>query len=74
MSSKGPYGKAGKFQGLESERNTDDGNHQKKAGYYVFNGDYESAKNKPDKVANKVHRDFLLQGKNYLITPVSKVS
>lgn len=53
--SKRPQCKYRQLHCLKSERNADDGNHHDHAGYGIFNGDHQTAKDYPYYVEKNIH-------------------
>lgn len=51
LRAKGPQGQKSELQRLQTEGNSNDGDHHSQACHEIFNGDFDAAKHKPNDIA-----------------------
>ena len=51
LRAKGPQSQESELQRLQTEGDSDDGDHHSQAGHKIFNGDFNAAKHKPNDIA-----------------------
>lgn len=51
LRAKGPQSQESELQRLQTEGDSDDGDHHSQAGHKIFNGDFDAAKHKPNDIA-----------------------